>query len=124
METSTTGSTKATLIQTKEKLLTPSLDSLLLRTMEQVMNVICRDGIPAKVMLVPYLGVDGGDVFFGWRYVPGINPKSLDDGPDIWDIDGFWTGIRVPHPFDISVGSITQIIKRNLPRPVPEYAHV
>lgn len=87
------------------------------------MNVICRDGIRARVQLVPYLGVGGGDVFFGWRDVPGINPKSLDDGPDIWDIDGFWLGIRVPHSFDITVGSITQAIHRNLPKPAPEYAN-
>lgn len=87
------------------------------------MNVTCRDGVPAKVQLVKYLGVDGGDVFFGWRSVPGVNLATLDDGPDIWDIDGFWLGIRVPHDFDIEVGTIMQVINRKQPKPIPEYLH-
>lgn len=88
------------------------------------MNVVCRDGIMAKVMAVPYLGVEGGVIFFGWRDVPGIPKDSIDQGPDIWDLDGFWLGIRVPHDFDIEIGTIMHVIKRNLPRPTPEYANV
>lgn len=87
------------------------------------MNVMCRDGVPARVQLVPYLGAEGGEVFLGWRYVPGINPKSLDDGPDIWDMDGFWLGIRVPHDFDIEVGSIMQVIQRKQPKPTASYVN-
>ncbi len=70
-----------------------------------MINVLCRDGVRAKVQIVPYLGIEQGYVIFGWRMSPDRNPALLDDGPDVWDVDGSWSEDHKPHPFDIQTAT-------------------
>lgn len=67
-----------------------------------VLNVVCRDGIPARVQLVAYEGAGGGQVFFGWRNVPGLKEHDI-DGPDIWNLAGCWYNQKQPHDFDLMI---------------------
>lgn len=75
--------------------------------MEQppVIQVVCRDGIPATVQRCPYQGTNGGEVYFGKRHNPALAEFDRDgmanESGDIWNLEGFWSMDRMPHPFDI-----------------------
>jgi hypothetical protein len=70
-----------------------------------VIQVTCRDGIPARVQRVPYEGTNGGEVYMGKRNPPDMKPFDADgmanESGDIWNLEGFWRTDRTPHPFDI-----------------------
>lgn len=74
--------------------------------MEQpVLNVICRDGVPARVQKVAYEGQEGGECFFGYRLHPDL-PTFDGDGMrnesgDLWSLAGRWVNSMVDHPFDL-----------------------
>lgn len=69
------------------------------------MNVVCRDGVHARVQRVPYEGVQGGLVLFGKRFPPGLPQFDADgmanESGDLWNLDGFWKTKAAPHRFDI-----------------------
>jgi hypothetical protein len=75
--------------------------------MEQnpVIQVVCRDGVHARVQRVPYEGTGGGEVYFGRRLNPKLHEFDGDgmrnEAADLWNLEGFWRQTRLPHPFDI-----------------------
>lgn len=74
--------------------------------MEQpVIQVVCRDGVPARVQRVKYEGTQGGECFFGYRIPPGLATFDHDgmrnESGDLWSLAGKWVNSMVNHPFDI-----------------------
>lgn len=73
-----------------------------------MIQVVCRDGVTARIQRVPYQGLMECDVFFGKRFHPTVplfdkDGQSNESG-DLWTLDGFWNMFGCPHPFDIVKG--------------------
>ncbi len=75
---------------------------------ESVFQVMCRDGIMARVQRVAYQGLMECEVYFGKRFPPDLAPFDRDgmanESGDLWTLDGFWNMVSCPHPFDIIRG--------------------
>jgi hypothetical protein len=74
--------------------------------------IVCRDGILAYVRRVPYLGLGGGEVFVGQRILPNIKPFEI-NGPDMWNLEGFWLTSRRQHSFDLLHGNTPEKLRAN-----------
>lgn len=72
---------------------------------ERIINCTCRDGMPARVQKVPYLGKGKGMVLFGHRKHPDVVEYDADgirnEAGDLWLLGGFWREDMRPHAFDI-----------------------
>jgi len=86
-----------------------------------VIQVVCRDGIPARVQRVPYQGLMDVEVYFGKRFPPNLPPFDRDglanESGDLWTLDGFWNMVSCPHDFDIVLG-----LEKHR-QPIGAYAH-
>lgn len=88
---------------------------------QEVIQAVCRDGVPARVQRVAYEGQGGGECFFGHRIVPGaaVFDKSglRNESGDLWKLDGAWKDNGMEHPFDL----ISKIISAATPK--MQHAH-
>lgn len=85
---------------------------------DEIIQCVCRDGIPARVQLVAYQGRENCMVYFGYRQHPELAEFDMNgqrnESGDMWDISGFWLGIAKPHAFDL--------VKKHLSATKPETA--
>jgi hypothetical protein len=72
---------------------------------QPVIQVVCRDGVLARVQRIPYAGKEGGQVYFGYRIIPGVpshdSTGMRNESGDLWSLAGRWVDSTVDHAFDI-----------------------